>query len=172
METVKELLAQSKEKAQQLNLTETDLVLDHAIYSKAVEVVMDERHPDLRDFINLRMGFHATCVFLGATGKQFGDAGLKDVMVETGILGEDTAQKVLRGKHYNNGKSTRLCVAQVMTRVKLDAFLEWLSQDLFTLYEEFEDEFSNEKLFPIAVFWNSYLSVVQTLRGNINNRLP
>ena len=118
------------------------------------------------------MGFHATCVFLGATGKQFGDAGLKDVMVETGILGEDTAQKVLRGKRYNNGKSTRLCVAKVMTRVKLDAFLEWLSQDLFTLYEEFEDEFSNEKLFPIAVFWNSYLSVVQTLRGNINNRLP
>ena len=157
METVKELLAQSKEKAQQLNLTETDLVLDHAIYSKAVEVVIGERHPDLRDFINLRTGgFHATCVFLGATGKQFSDAGLKDVMVETGILGEDTAQNVLRGKHYNNGKSTRLCVAQVMTRVKLDAFLEWLSPDLFTLCEEFEDEFSNEKLFPIAVFWNSY----------------
>ena len=157
METVKELLAQSKEKAQQLNLTETDLVLDHAICSKAVEVVMDERHPDLRDFINLRTGgFHATCVFLGATGKQFSDAGLKDVMVETGILGEDTAQNVLRGKHYKNGKSTRLCVAQVMTRVKLDAFLEWLSPDLFTLCEEFEDEFSNEKLFPIAVFWNSY----------------
>ena len=36
METVKELLVQCKEKAQRLNLKETNLVLDHAIYSKAV----------------------------------------------------------------------------------------------------------------------------------------
>ena len=82
MKTVKEMLVQCKEKAQQLNMTETDLVLDHAMYSKAVEVIMEERHSDLRDFINLRMGgFHLTYVCLGVTGKQFGDAALKDVMV-------------------------------------------------------------------------------------------
>ena len=86
METVKELLVQSRKKAQQLNQIETDLVLDHTIYSKAVEVVMEEQRSDLRDFINFRMGgFHATCVFLGVTGKQFGDVGLKDVMVEARI---------------------------------------------------------------------------------------
>ena len=36
--------------------------------------------------------------------------------------------------------------------------------DLFTLYEEIEDECSDEKRFPMAVFWNSYLSMIQTLR--------
>ena len=65
METVKEVLVQFKEKVTQLGLSETDLVLDHAIYCKAVEIIMNDRHTDLRDFINLRMGgFHATCVFL------------------------------------------------------------------------------------------------------------
>ena len=55
---------------------------------------MEERHSDLRDFINLRMGgFRGTCVFLGVTGKRFGDTDLKDAMVEAGILGEDAAQK-------------------------------------------------------------------------------
>ena len=54
---------------------------------------MEERHSDLRDFINLMGGFRGTCVFLGITGKRFGDTGLKDVMVEAGILGEDAAQK-------------------------------------------------------------------------------
>ena len=56
METVKEVLVQCKEKATQLGLPEIDLVLDHAIYCKAVEIIMDDRHTNLRDFINLRMG--------------------------------------------------------------------------------------------------------------------
>ena len=72
MVTVKEVLVQCKEKATQRGLSETDLVLDHEIYCKAVEFIMDDRHTNLRDFINLRMGgFHATCVFLGVTGKTF-----------------------------------------------------------------------------------------------------
>ena len=40
-----------------------------------------------------------------------------------------------------------------------------ISQDLFNLYEEFEDEFSDEKRFPRAGFWNSYLSMIQILRN-------
>ena len=65
LETVKEELAQCKEKATQLGLSKTDLVLDHAIYCKAVEIIMDDRHTNLRDFINLRMGgFHANVSFL------------------------------------------------------------------------------------------------------------
>ena len=84
METVKEVLVQCKEKATQLGLSETDVVLDHSIYCKAVEIIMNDRHTNLRDFINLRMGdFHATCLFLDVIGKRFGDAGLKDLIVES-----------------------------------------------------------------------------------------
>ena len=55
METVQEVVRQYKEKAERLNLSETDLVLDHTIYSKAVEVIMNEKYSDLRSFINLRI---------------------------------------------------------------------------------------------------------------------
>jgi len=37
-------------------------------------------------------------------------------------------------------------------------------QDLFDLYNEFEESISNSERFPMAVFWNSYLNMVQTLR--------
>ena len=85
-----------KEKAEALNLKETNLVLDHAIYCKAVEIVMSERNTHLRSFINLRMdGFHATCVFLSVIGKRFADGGLKDLIAESGLLGEDQASQML-----------------------------------------------------------------------------
>ena len=80
---MKELLVQWKEKS----------VVDHSIYSKILEVIIEERHSDLKDFINLRMGgFHAAGVLFGVIGKQFGDADLIDVMVEVGVLGEDATQ--------------------------------------------------------------------------------
>ena len=65
---------------------------------------MEERHSDLKDFINLRTGgFHATCIFLGFIGKRFGDAGLKYVMVQSGIL-----EKMLLRKFYDENTTTMI----------------------------------------------------------------
>ena len=84
MDVVLEVLKQCKEKAEALNLYETDLVLDHAIYEKAVKFVMNEKYTDLRTFIYIRMGgFHAASIFLGVIGKRFKDAGLKDLNIES-----------------------------------------------------------------------------------------
>ena len=38
--TIYEILIQTKQKAESLNLGETDLVCDHAVYLKALEVVL------------------------------------------------------------------------------------------------------------------------------------
>ena len=53
-----------------------------------------------------------TCVFLGIIGNRLDDSDLKYVEVEPGILGENTAQKVLRGKDLNNGMRAHLYVAE------------------------------------------------------------
>ena len=112
-----------KEKAEALNLKETNLVLDHAIYCKAVEIVMSERNTHFRSFINLRMGgSHVTCVFLSVAGKRFADGGLKVLIVESGLLGEDQASQILKGKDYNNGIRVHLYVAEAINRMKLESF--------------------------------------------------
>ncbi len=89
LETVKELLLQSKIKAEKLGLLATDVVLDLAIYAKAVEILNMPQHSDMKSFIVLRMGaFHTSCIFLAVIGKRFGDAGLRDVILESNLLGK------------------------------------------------------------------------------------
>ena len=50
---VQEVLHQVKANAVYLRNTGADLVLDYAIYSKALEANMDPRNQELRYFINL-----------------------------------------------------------------------------------------------------------------------
>lgn len=91
LETVAELLQQTKAKAEALGLSETDLVADQAIYAKAVEVLMMPQYEVLKKFIVLRMGaFHTSCTFLAVIGKRFADAGLRDIIVEANLLGRSS----------------------------------------------------------------------------------
>lgn len=89
MDTVLEVLQQSKAKAENLGLKEADVVLDQAIYAKAVEILQNPNHLDLKKFIVLRMGaFHTICIFFAVIGKRFGDAGLRDWIIEADIIGK------------------------------------------------------------------------------------
>ena len=68
--TVYEVLLQVKAKAEALRNTEADLVLDHAIYCKALLILMKPKNIQLKNFINLRMGgYHASCIFIAVIGK-------------------------------------------------------------------------------------------------------
>ena len=83
-----EMLLQSKAKAEHLGLVETDVVIDQAIYVKAVEVLENPTHKDLKDFIVLQMGgLSIAMTFLGVIGKRFKDSGLKHLLVESAIFG-------------------------------------------------------------------------------------
>ena len=42
-------------------------------------------------------------------------------------------------------------------------------KELFECYSEFEDDLSNPETHPMAVFWNSYLEMVQTLRDFVKS---
>ena len=54
--------------------------------------------------MNLSMGgFHACCSFLAVTEERFGGAGLKDLIIESGLHLEDgTVEQKMKGKQYDN----------------------------------------------------------------------
>ena len=86
---------------QSVGLIETDMVLDMAIYVKAVEVMMNPRYIDLKQFVVLRLGgFHSMCIFIAAIGMRF--AGLYDIVIEANILDESSVDQMRKGKPYNN----------------------------------------------------------------------
>ena len=105
LSTVYTLLKKSLEMATQLGLDDTVVVLDQAIYAKAVEVVW--KHTEEFKAIVLRMGsFHITCVLLSVIGKRFRDGGLRDLLLVSGLVGSGSLNGVLEGKHYNRALRT------------------------------------------------------------------
>ena len=70
------LSLRSKVKSEALGLTEVDVVMDQAIYAKAVEKMLHPTHADLANFVILRMGsFHTALNFMSVIGKRFSNSG-------------------------------------------------------------------------------------------------
>ena len=102
-------------------------MLDHAIYAKALEILLKEENSSLKEFIKLRMGdFHGICIFLVVLGKRFGDEGLKDLVVEDDLIGNETVDQALNGKPYNNALRIHFAAAKTITRKKVEKSEEWL----------------------------------------------
>ena len=182
-----------KAKAEKLSLTCTGLVLDYAIYAKALEVLQNPNNADLKDFINLRMGgFHAYGSFLAVIGKRFGSAGLLDLIVEACLSGPQSVNQILNGKEYNYG--IRICkvISEALQRAKLDvleerkkeqhtnfleceAFTELIKkrestmfntclQSLSALFGTYDEiKIRNGDFGPKTMFWQSYLDMVPIL---------
>ena len=68
--TVKKEFFQVKVKTETLGITTADLVLDHNIHHRVLEILMNPRNQDIQKFINLKMGaFYASCIFIAVIGK-------------------------------------------------------------------------------------------------------
>ena len=105
LSTVYTLLKKSVEMAAQLGIHDTVVVVDQAIYAKALEVVWKQKE-EFRSVV-LRMGsFHIICTFLSVLGKRFGESGLQDLLIESRLVGSGSVNGVLRGKHYNRALRT------------------------------------------------------------------
>ena len=87
LSTVYVRLRKSISVADTLQQEDVGVTLDQAIYAKAQDIV--SKHCDEFKRITLRMGgFHVACTFLAVIGLRFGDAGLRDLMVESSLVGQ------------------------------------------------------------------------------------
>ena len=102
MYTVYEVLCQTQNITKTLHIEEVICVFDQALYAKAAEVIWEQ--PQHFSQIVLRFSVsHTICTLLTVTGKKFGDAGVRDVAIESGIIAEGSAGSVLDGKQYSCG---------------------------------------------------------------------
>ena len=161
LETIQEMLNLVKAKAVKLNLNCTDLVLDHAIYSKALKVINNPENANMRDAINLQIGaLHECGIFLAVIGERFASAGLRDLIIEVGLAGSDSTEIILKGKHYKRGVRIGKYVYEALQRIKLEMFEKWLQDqgkahllfdflesDIFSkLLKERKPEYLNERI--------------------------
>ena len=93
MSTVQEILRQCNVIKEEAKLKNIVLVLDQALYAKATEIAWG----DAKKYENiiLMMGnFHTICNFLSTIGKLFGEAGLRDLTIESGVIAQGSIRKV------------------------------------------------------------------------------
>ena len=127
MDTVLKVLKVTIKKAKELFLEEVNIVFDQAIYSKALEIIMNPIHEDLRAFCIICTGpFHAIMAFLAVIGLRFSESGLGDLAIESGVIWEGSLKAVLSGKAYNSALRLHKCIYEATVHRKMEAFEEWL----------------------------------------------
>jgi hypothetical protein len=110
---------------EQVNKPAVVVVLDQAVYAKALEVRSSLHDADLQRIV-LRMGaFHTINIFLAVIGRRFGSAGLRDILIEADVLASGSVDAVLGGRHYNRGMRAHKLVAEAIERLRWAAFLKW-----------------------------------------------
>ncbi|XP_071849790.1 uncharacterized protein [Apostichopus japonicus] len=129
---------------------------------------------------------------LGVIGKRFGDAGLRDVLIESGIVASGSVNGVMTGKHYNRATRIFRIVYEALHGLRLNAFTESLNQEDYSimrntvktlenkatyppqiaealgdhnvnsLVQKYE-EFCQSQSTPMFSFWSSFLDIMQVV---------
>ena len=91
------MLLRSCEIALSLNLPHIVLVMNQAICAKAQQIRWGD--PVLRQKLVVRLSeFHTTMPFLAVIGKRSRDAGLEDILIESGVVAQGSINGVLSGE--------------------------------------------------------------------------
>ena len=72
-------------------------------------------------------GLHISLNFLKIIGKHMSSCGLYDAWIDSKILGEVAAQKVLAGKDYSKGMRVHKITVKVLWRILIPEFMELLN---------------------------------------------
>ena len=107
---------------------------DQPLYAKAKEIVWASE--EYSNVVVLLGGLHITFNFLRAIGQQMENAGLDDVWVESEIFGQNAVKSIMDGKHYYRAIQGHIWAYEALSRIKFEAFLDWLQQQTPELHQE------------------------------------
>ena len=75
--------------------------------------------------------FHTIMMYIHILSKRFSDASLRDVLIQSGTIAEESIDKALSGKMYNRGiRAYKLIYEAIMREVIVDRVE--MGEDIFT----------------------------------------
>ena len=166
--TVKEVMNRALKMKESLKLSGIVCVFDQSIFAKAMEIKW--RDPSkYKSCIPLLGTFH-TMIYMNKISKRFKDAGLRDVLIQSGAIAEGSIDGGLMGKMYNCGVR--------YYRLIYEALCHLLIQQMETHYQNFWNnqfigkakskikeafpELSAEN-FTAFCFWLSFIEMLENL---------
>ena len=70
-------------------------------------------------------GFHTLSCFIACVGKFWGDAGLLDFPVDSGVYAASTADQMFAGNQFNRALRGLTLAYETLRAMKLVAFVAW-----------------------------------------------
>ena len=108
--------------------------------------------------------FHAIMTYLSSLGRIWGDAGLRDLPVDSGVYAAGTAELFLQGKEYNRAVKAYIYVYETLSQVRLTEFLKYLERKEQKLPDELWEHLSTTKeLFYSGSMLQSAVTELQNL---------
>ena len=134
-------------------------------------------------------GFHTMMLLLGIIGTHFKDAGLQDILIQSGVSAEGSTERAMTGSMYN--RSVRMCklMYEALTRMLITE-MERNIESIEEVYRVLPSDWNNESCYhefvnsdemkkyilafydyksklsqqsSLAAFWISYLDFVKVL---------
>ena len=124
LKTAFEVLCRASKIRDRLNLIAVACVFDQSFYAKAMEVFWKNRQL-YKHLIIMMGGFHLLMMLLGVIGTRFGDAGLRELAIESDAIAEGSIERVLNGKNYNRS----LRVHKIFYEPLMEVF--WKNRQLY-----------------------------------------
>ena len=170
-----------------LKLTSIVCVFDQVIYSKAIKIKWKEKQKFNGCVLMMGM-FHMLMMFMHILSERFSVAGLRDVLIQSGVIADGSVDKALSGKMYNRGVRLYKLAFEAITRKlfdgivltkeeddlvqanlkKLDFDAFWENEVSQKMYNDFLD--CREKMKdgePLQKFWMSFLKMIELLLNTI-----
>ena len=78
-------------------------------------------------------------------GNIWGDAGLRDLLVDSGVYAAGTVELFLQGKEYNRAVTAFIYAYEALSQVGFSEFLKWLRQNKRRLPDELWEQLHTTK---------------------------
>ena len=128
IKTAYEVLCRGLEIKDRLGLKSVLCVFDQAFYAKVAEIIWKHKEK-FQDIVIMLGGFHLLMMFLGVMGTRFGDAGFRDLIVQSEVIAEGSVQKVIECKHYNCAVHAHKITYEALCRLIYSRFMDWMNQE-------------------------------------------
>ena len=111
METVKTILTCSIKYSNVLHLAIVVHVFDQAIYTKAQKIIWEDDPEHWKKRLVVRLGaFHTKMSYLACIGIRYKDAGLADIIIESGLVACGSVKGAMNVHHYSRAFRTHKIV--------------------------------------------------------------
>lgn len=169
--TVNAILTKSLDICKKLGLKEIVLVFDQAIYSKAQQIRWKEEK--YKKPLVIRLGeFHVSMSFLAIIGKRFKDAGLYNILIESGIVAEGSVAGVLSGKCYNRSIRCHKIMFEAFSRLLWAEYLNSVSSKKRSHYFEISSHLHNnyaQGILKKNELPEEFLSIFESFKGFVES---